>query len=117
MNTMSCGHIKSGSHCKICDEKPQKKKRKRIPFASEKRRAELKEYSELGKKFLMENRVCQCKNCTKHSMDIHHVKGRGKYLNDVSTWMAVCRDCHDSIHGGDPLRAKEMGYTESRLTD
>jgi hypothetical protein len=32
------------------------------------------------------------------SEDVHHVKGRGKYYLDESTWMAVCRKCHDWIH-------------------
>src|ERR1700761_5226874 len=100
MNTNKCkqGHIVSASFCPICETKPEKKKRVRIPFASEKRKAELKVYSQLGKQFLIDNKWCQVEGCGKHSVDLHHTKGRGKHLNDVSTWMAVCRYCHENIH-------------------
>lgn len=43
------------------------------------------------------------------SVDIHHMKGRGKYLLDTSTWMAVSRAAHDKIHS-DPKTAYEKGY-------
>ena len=43
------------------------------------------------------------------SCDIHHRRGRGKYLLDVSTWMAVSREGHDAIHR-DPKTSYEKGY-------
>jgi len=41
--------------------------------------------------------------------DIHHMKGRGKYMLDETTWMAVCRGAHTYIHDN-PSWAREMGY-------
>lgn len=32
------------------------------------------------------------------SEDVHHRKGRGKYLLDTSTWLAVSRAAHNHIH-------------------
>lgn len=43
------------------------------------------------------------------STEIHHKKGRGKYLCDTSTWMAVSRQGHDMIHAN-PLTSYEKGY-------
>lgn len=87
---------------------------------------ESRRYSSLRKKFLKEHPTCQaCKRhdvvrqesptCTvgfafrRTATDIHHVKGRlgGNYL-DVSTWMAVCRTCHDWIHQH-PKEARAAG--------
>jgi hypothetical protein len=47
--------------------------------------------------------------------DVHHKKGRGKYLLDESTWLPVCREHHDKIHAN-PAWAFEQGYLERRLT-
>jgi hypothetical protein len=33
----------------------------------------------------------------------------------VGTWLAVCRNCHTFIEEN-PEAAKEMGFSESRLT-
>lgn len=109
-----CGHIKSGSYCKICGTKPEKKKRSRINPVSDKLKTELKVYADLRKIFLAKNVLCDFEGCTKHSFDVHHKKGRGKNLNNVETWMAVCRDHHIEIENH-PELAKEKGYSESRL--
>jgi len=60
--------------------------------------------------------MCQAKThvCTLKSTDVHHMKGRGKYLNDTSTWLSVCRTCHEWIENN-PKDAKELGYSISRL--
>lgn len=86
--------------CKECSlvEFPNK-----INKVSKKRKKENQEYSILRKKFLGKNPTCQLKlqDCTYYSTDIHHKhsgKDRGKYLLDVSTWMGVCRSCHNKIH-------------------
>lgn len=47
------------------------------------------------------------------SVDIHHKKGRGKYLLDTTTWMAVSREGHIRIHN-DPKHSYDMGYMEPR---
>jgi len=41
--------------------------------------------------------------------DIHHRKGRGRYLLDTSTWMTVSRDAHRWIHDN-PKEAMGKGY-------
>lgn len=41
---------------------------------------------------------------------VHHVRGRGKYTLDVSTFMTVCAACHHWIHFVDPARARKEGY-------
>jgi len=40
----------------------------------------------------------QLPGCTVRTQDVHHVLGRGKYLLIESTWLAVCRHCHEHIH-------------------
>jgi predicted HNH restriction endonuclease len=46
--------------------------------------------------------------------DVHHKKGRGKYHLDTSTWLPVCRNCHEWIETH-PEDAKELGYSETRI--
>ncbi len=48
-----------------------------------------------------------------YSIEIHHRKGRGKYLLDTSTWCAVSREMHDRIHQN-PKWAYEKGYLLNR---
>ena len=82
-------------------------------------------YSALRKKFLAEHPYCQiwlivrgyqindvsCDGFVKHetgdaiyyrkvplAVDIHHVKGRGRYLLDTSTWLAASRAEHEWVH-------------------
>lgn len=94
-------------------------------------------YSALRKKFLSDHADCQwwlmehdldesdvmcgivVADCKFHGMvvpkseDIHHMKHRGKYLLDTSTWMAVSRRGHDAIHA-DPKTSYEKGYMLNR---
>ncbi len=107
---MSCSHIKSGSWCKICSEKPEKKKPKPIKKVSDKRKPELKIYSIEGAKFMEENKVCQYEGCTQPSEQLHHKKSRGVNLNNKETWMAICAEHHYFIHHISPKTAKEKGY-------
>ncbi len=44
-----------------------------------------------------------------HSTQVHHKKGRGKFLLDVSTWMAVSDHGHKVIHH-DTKTSYERGY-------
>ena len=73
------------------------------------------EYSNLRKTHLEKFPMCQAKvyNCSLRSTDIHHMKGRGKYHLDTSTWLSVCRNCHDWIEKH-PDEAKELGYSDTR---
>lgn len=54
--------------------------------------------------------------CTFNATQVHHKKGRGKYLLVLETWLPVCHNCHDRIERN-PTRAKELGFSLDRLTD
>ncbi len=47
------------------------------------------------------------------SVDIHHCKGRGQYLLDTSTWLAVSRKNHEWIHNN-PTEAEFYGLLKRR---
>lgn len=51
--------------------------------------------------------------CQVNATDIHHKIGRGKYLLDTTTFMAVCRTCHGWIETN-PKDAKILGFSVSR---
>jgi hypothetical protein len=78
-----------------------------IPKVSKKQKEALKKYSGLRVEFLRERRLCEAKlpGCARRSTDVHHLAGRGKFLLIVSTWMAICRPCHRTIH--DEMSAEE----------
>lgn len=47
------------------------------------------------------------------SSEIHHTKKpKATYLNDESTWLAVCREMHDKIEGNKKW-AREKGYLQN----
>ena len=77
----------------------QLKRPKPIRKISKKLSKEQRIYSGKRLIFLSENRFCQAKidGCTHLSTEVHHKGKRGKNLNNVDTWMAVCRSCHDKI--------------------
>src|SRR5690349_16730294 len=56
-------------------------------------------------------KVSDGKNITSipRSTEIHHRKGRGKYLLDTSTWYAVSTKTHDWIHAN-PAESYEKGW-------
>ena len=106
---------KKDKYCKECwytIEKP-----KSISPVSKKRREEMDEYSKKRLAFLALHTICQGKlvGCTGKSTDVHHKAGRvgDNYLN-MTTWLAVCRSCHTWIEIN-PVEAKELGFSESRL--
>ena len=82
-----------------------------------KKRAKLQpKYLKLRNIYLQANPDCEVKlkGCTGQSEDIHHSKGRGKNLLDVTTFIAVCRNCHDYIHFKMPKQeARERGFYDS----
>ena len=100
---------------------------KRTPLkrVSSKRSKELREYAKLRKAFLEAHPYCQVwiqeaiingtsRNNPPLSTDIHHVRGRwGKRLNDITNWLAVCRESHHRIHSN-PAWAYERGYLTKR---
>ena len=73
-------------------------------------------YSQLRRVFLTDYPLCQAAlpKCTNKSTDVHHKKGRGIHHNDVSTWLSVCRNCHNWIELN-PIEAQELGFSISRI--
>ena len=74
-----------------------------------------REYSKLRAEFLLNRQMCHAKihNCTLKAADVHHMKGRGKYLLDQTTWLPVCRNCHMWIEEH-PQESKELGFSISK---
>ena len=103
---------------KFQKDPPKFKKRTPIKPKSKKQAALDKAYSLLRIPFMQNNPMCQAAlvGCQGGSTDVHHKKGRGKYLLATNTWMAVCRTCHGWIETH-PIEATEMGFRESKLTD
>ena len=80
---------------------------------SKKRQKQLRDYTKLRREYLDNHPTCEV--CTtKKATDIHH-KGtvggvkRGSNLNNVDTWMAVCRGCHNQIEMNKTW-ARQEGY-------
>lgn len=73
---------------------------KPIAKHSKKMLTELKIYRVLRKDYLKDHPICEAEleGCKKKSIEIHHTASRGLNLNNVDTWIAVCRWCHDEIH-------------------
>lgn len=70
-------------------------------------------YGKLRKQFLKEHPVCPITG--EKTTDVHHKKGRlGKLLLDQRFWLAVSRKGHKWIEEN-PLEAKKLGYSLSRL--
>lgn len=79
-------------------QKAQERKRSGIRPVSEKRRKQNAEYSRLRKLFLEDHPICQFQGCRQPSTECHHKRGReGRWLTDVTEFMAICRPHHDWI--------------------
>jgi len=74
------------------------------------------EYTKKRIAFLAMYPYCQARlqGCTAQASDVHHKAGRGEHHNNISTWLAVCRNCHCWIEEN-PQDAKDLGLSESRL--
>lgn len=101
-------------YCKECwynIEKP-----KPIPARSAKMQKTTEEYAKKRTAFLALHQICQARlvGCTQIATDVHHKAGRGENHNVISTWLAVCRSCHQWIELH-PEEAKELGFSASRL--
>lgn len=87
------------------------KKTYRIPPVGGRRKEDLKLYDVLRIGFLKKHTQCAIYPWLK-AIEIHHQfsgGNRDKYLNDVTTWMAVSRKGHNFIHENVAL-SKELGY-------
>jgi hypothetical protein len=107
--------------CKECASKLKKPKvfapRVAVKKISDKLAKKNVLYTVIRKHFLDKHKNCEAEleNCSFESTEIHHKKGRGEYMLDEATFLAVCRNCHTEIELN-PAMAKERGFSESRLT-
>ena len=84
----------------------------RLRRVSKKRGKALRVYARLRAAFLWDGgwvKVCEVWNCPSLATEVHHKAGRGKNLNNVATWMAVCRPHHEKIHRN-PSWARAHNY-------
>jgi len=79
-----------------------------IKKVSDKQKTLNVEYAKTRKLFLKSRLKCEAglSGCTKDATELHHLAGRGAFLLDVETWMAICRSCHAKIHD-------QLGITEA----
>lgn len=54
-----------------------------------------------------------CEGCGKPAVDIHHINGRGKDKDVISNLMAVCRKCHEKLHG--PVSKSDAQYIHNNF--
>jgi hypothetical protein len=77
---------------------------------SKKQQARLRIYYKLKDDYLSQNPVCEiCNKRGSGSTDVHHKEKRGPKLNDVSTWAALCRQCHSYVEDNKSW-AREEGW-------
>lgn len=104
-----CKYHPLDKKAKMAANKPLK--RSPLKKESSKRQKKSSIYSVLKRKYLEDNSLCEiC--CSSYSGEIHHKfagADRDKYMNDTSTWMALCNFCHKEVHEN-PRWAREMGY-------
>ena len=109
-------------YCKYCwscqkainSDSSQKPTDYKIPLVSSKRKKKDQEYLKLREKHLLVNSLCQVKvnGCSHNATDIHHTyagSNRDAFYLVQSTWLAVCRNCHDWIHAH-PTEARTMNW-------
>lgn len=109
-----CTHpVFGGGYCRIHQYLRGDKEKKKIGPYSKKRQKDNRKYSELRKGFL-EDKICEFPGCERQATDIHHARGRGAFLLDVSTWKALCREHHTHCETH-PDEAKSLGLSNSRL--
>jgi hypothetical protein len=115
--------IEGKPYCKECANTGKSKikaksgiKYARINLKSDKQTKLDTAYSVLRTVYLRANPLCivHLPGCTLKATEIHHSKGRGEYLLDVTTWVPICR--HDHIYlENHPQEAIILGFSQSRL--
>jgi len=43
-----------------------------------------------------------CEVCGSRAVDVHHIFGRGKGMDEIWNLMALCRNCHRRVHRQGP---------------
>lgn len=93
---------------------PEKKHRRKYLRRKGTAQAKLDAKWKMVRETLLKGRfMCEC-HCGRRAAEVHHKKGRGKYLLVIDFLMAVCHQCHDKIHRN-PAWAAAKGYMASRL--
>lgn len=92
------------------------KKPRRIATYSDKRKELNKLYDAEARLYRKEHPDCAIKSpvCTKRTQGVHHIKGRGKYLLDKTTWEPACNACNAYVERHHQW-AIENGHKQSRL--
>ena len=88
---------------------PAKKKYNYIKPISDSMAEKLAVYRPLRDKYMLQHTICQFKDCQSHSNDLHHIRGRGPYLSEVTYFMAICRPHHQWIDVN-TKEARKLGY-------
>jgi hypothetical protein len=107
-------------YCKLCwschksKDNTQKPTKSAISQVSSKRKKKDQEYLKLRNRFLTDFSLCQIavKGCSINATDVHHTYAgvnRDAFYLVQSTWLAVCRNCHDWIHAH-PKESRAFGY-------
>ena len=109
-------------YCKYCwscqkainSDSSQKPTDYKIPQVSSKRKKKDQEYLKLRQRYLTENPLCKVRvsDCMHNATDIHHTyagSNRDAFYLVQSTWIPVCRVCHNYIHSN-PAEARTMGW-------
>lgn len=102
---------------------PSRKRAKR-----EEKNEKLERYRVMRANFLHARRYCEAKAVCRTervddfgirkpvyalATDIHHMRGRGRHFLDESTWLPVCRACHEFIES-ERAWAQREGFLLSR---
>lgn len=81
---------------------------------TEKRAKQNREYLEMREQFLEQYPMCQIKDCTRKSTQIHHIQGKANdLLTNPENFLAICDECHRTITEHSAEAIKE-GYTKLR---
>ena len=113
------GGFKYCKYCLSCQKaintnSSQKPTDYKIPQVSSKRKKKDAEYLKLRERFLTENPICQVSvaGCMHGVTDVHHTyagSNRDAFYLVQSTWLAVCRSCHNHIHNN-PAESRTLGW-------
>lgn len=79
---------------KLSRHGPRLRRKKPLRAVSAKQAKALRLYRELRTEFLAANGRCQFPACNAAASDVHHKARRGSNLNNVASWLAVCRHHH-----------------------
>jgi 5-methylcytosine-specific restriction endonuclease McrA len=66
------------------------------------RQKKQREFAKIKKKYLEKHpycEVCLTQGLIVPAVDVHHIKARWRGNNDEDNLVALCRSCHNKIHG------------------